>query len=190
MFSSREFGICGILDRDARASRRTALPQSEIINLLSMGGLDRHEYCIRKICEQQEIWTLFDNLGLISIDAKPEYAPIFPTEDIALDWKDCTKFEKVDLVPIPIDDFIDVIVPALSAKKCRLDVFPSRLSAERILVSTDDLVFDVLGMWEQVSGTTLSVDPTINDRFLAWGKRILHQRIRRQITNMKPPRLP
>lgn len=190
MFTSSQLGIHIIRDRELRAADRTSLSDLAMLRLCSLSATDRYDYTLGEICVHQELWVFFDPKGLVTLLPEPERVPIFPHEGLASRWLEMRTLPDAKPVPIPIHDYLDVLTPQIIDRRYVLDVFPSNDNEERLCVSIDDFVFDLVGRWESQSGTELKVAEEVRKEFVAWGKSILRARQRNQINRSTPPKLP
>jgi Protein of unknown function (DUF2750) len=121
---SEYLGLSPILDLEARILRRSIVKEAEFNGLLHANADQRQKYLINKIVDSHELWTVFDGDELPTfISSQNDVLHIWPNEEFALSCYSRTILNP-RAVPIPIDDWVDVVLYSPGSNNIDLAYFP------------------------------------------------------------------
>jgi len=147
-FSWRDLGLGPVQQLEERVGNRTEVPVVEARSMLLAAAVKRYEYCLETVARHQEVWTVWDNDQLVEYGADPTWTPVFPTRQF-LDMASRND-EGVSAVPIPLDDFVNEIIPYLGENNAVISVFPSSETREVMLLDWANFLVELTGAWENV----------------------------------------
>ena len=92
----------------------------KVINLVSN---KRYEYFIKKICDYEEVWGLYNN-GWASMedDSKDTLIPFWPMKEYANLCK-TNEWINYEAFPISLDDFLNKWIPGMNKDKRNFAIF-------------------------------------------------------------------
>lgn len=129
------------------AARKDPAPQ-EVENVVRLSPEERYDFFVTRVVEKEEIWAAFDEQGILSYEADSRtLVPFWPQRRFA-------EFGPIDpstdkLVPIPLDDWINVILCSDMARaNADPAIFPVK-GGRSLVCNTEDLLFDVANMWQR-----------------------------------------
>ncbi|WP_284166148.1 DUF2750 domain-containing protein [Frigidibacter sp. SD6-1] len=136
-----------IPDEERRADRRP-LTQTERHTLLSMAASDRYDYLLREMCAREEGWAAFgpqDMAGWLDPLHDLDVVPVWPHSELASSME-IVKRNSWDIVPIPVVDWIDEIIPKLIESENFVCAFPTN-NGEFIVRSGEQFAKDLEAHW-------------------------------------------
>ena len=146
-FHWEDLGLGLVRSLDDRIKRRQELPVNEADSVLKGSANTRYEYFFNAVSKGQEIWTIWDGEHMAEYGEDPAWIPVFPTrqfcELVSINEKD------VSFVPIPIDDFVNEIVPYLSANNIVVLIFPNLNQGDVVELDWENFLVELTGSWEQ-----------------------------------------
>ncbi|NSX56965.1 DUF2750 domain-containing protein [Parasulfitobacter algicola] len=111
-----------------RRKQRGKISQTEVVSLEDKSSDDRFVYLLDEFCGQEEAWTLLapDNQPAGWYDGAQccDIIPIWPNEEFSKNFLDHKAKKGWRCVPIPLDDWLDDVLPALQQAKYRISTFP------------------------------------------------------------------
>jgi len=100
--------------------------EKEIEAVLSLGAPERYEHCIKKIADQETVWSLWQDGGwaLAGDEAGNQLVPIWPHQKYA---SLCALAEWAGYEPrqISLDAFLDRWIPGMERDNRLVAVFPT-----------------------------------------------------------------
>ncbi len=157
ILKSEELKIRPELSLEERQSRRSSLHANELTNIQKLDANERYIYFIKKICDTEEVWALFDDEGLQSFLYDEKWCiPFWTHEDIAREVLGIESFTKnlqnPKFLPIPIDNWIDEILWAdMQPENIHLFVQPVPKNDAKI-ISVDEFLKDFTKIYSCLFG--------------------------------------
>ena len=110
--TSDELGLHGVLSVEERIASRRDVGNEETRGVCSATSLKRRDRTFDRIINSHEVWTIWsgDRLWCVETEHGQLATDIFPERAFALDYANGVEIPKCDVIPVPIDDFIDDIL--------------------------------------------------------------------------------
>jgi len=145
MKPSEEYKIVPQLSLEERISRRSELTLEKTEALLNADFDDKEKYFFNEVSNNEEVWTLWESGQLMEFSLANNVWGVcaWPNEVFVRKFAITLGLESYDVVPIPINDFLDEVIfnqnPAsdviifpieVNAKSnvCSAEVFAEKLS--------------------------------------------------------------
>jgi hypothetical protein len=98
----------------------------EVRSVVLLNGADRYRYCIKRVADQQQVWSLHldDGWALAGDNAGLECVPIWPHERFALLCA-TGRWAGYQARAIDLDDWLARWTSGMERDKRRVDVFPT-----------------------------------------------------------------
>ena len=94
---------------------------SKIENVINLTASERYDYFIRKIADFEEVWGLKDAEGWALMGSEEQVLfPIWSEKEFA----ELCKWDNYQPTPIPLNDFIEKLLPKLEKDRIMLAVLP------------------------------------------------------------------
>lgn len=94
---------------------------SKIDNVINLTASERYDYFIRKVADFEEVWGLKDAEGWALMGSEEQVLfPIWSEKEFA----ELCKWDNYQPTPIPLDDFMEKLLPKLEKDSVMLAVFP------------------------------------------------------------------
>jgi uncharacterized protein DUF2750 len=177
MLKSEELKIRSELSLEERQGRRSPLHANELANIQKMDANARYIYFIKKICDTEEVWALFDDGGLQSFLYDEKWCiPFWTHENIARELLGIETFTKnlqnPKFLPIPMDNWIDEILWAdMQPENIHLFVQPVPKSDAKI-ISVDEFLKDFTKIYSCFFGDFDDIDDgAIEETVKKWYRR-------------------
>lgn len=156
-FSWKDLGLGPVQRLEERVGNRKEVPDDGAISMLLAADRKRYEYCLETVVKQQEIWTVWDDDQLVEYGADPTWTPIFPTRQF-LNLASRND-EGMSAVPIPLDDFVNEIIPYLAENNAVISMFPSSETQEVVLLDWRNFLVELTGAWESLHAVEANSSP-------------------------------
>ena len=155
---SDELGLLPILDVETRFSRRMPISQEEFVGLSCANAQKRQDHLIGKIVDNHELWTVFDGDELPAFkSAENDILHIWPSKDFALKFCSPTILNP-HAVPIPIDDWINIVVFGPEARSLDFACFPVGSDKVVNMTSRENFLDLVVNQWRTRFGHNSKFD--------------------------------
>ena len=94
---------------------------SKIDNVINLTASERYDHFIRKVADFEEVWGLKDAEGWALMGSEEQVLfPIWSEKEFA----ELCKWDNYQPTPIPLDDFMEKLLPKLEKDSVMLAVFP------------------------------------------------------------------
>lgn len=97
------------------------MKNNKINNVINLTASERYNYFIRKISDFEEVWGLKDEEGWALMGNNEQV--LFPVW-CETEFAELCKWNNYQPTPIPLDDFIEKLLPMLEKDNIMLAVFP------------------------------------------------------------------
>ena len=146
-FTWANLGLGKVRSLTERVGDRSELPADVAFATLRLSAKERYVFCFKTLVVQQEIWTIWDDDWLVRYGSQLTWVPVFPTEQIAM--LSSLNDKNVEPIPIPVDDYVDQIIPVLAQENTKISISPSPDANEVVLLDWSEFLIDLVGAWEQ-----------------------------------------
>lgn len=125
------------------------MDHNEIENIHSLSLTDRYYYCLKRIAESGQVWTILDADGSFTLAEIEQTTVIslwsaeaFIESNLTPDWADCVPFK------LSLGVMEEILIPLIRQNNYRINVFPvdSRVG---YIVSLADFITDLNAELEQ-----------------------------------------
>ena len=97
------------------------MKNNRINNITNLSSPERYDYFIRKVSDFEEVWGLKDKEGWALMGSEEQVLfPIWSEKEFA----ELCKWDNYQPTPIPLDDFMEKLLPKLEKDSVMLAVFP------------------------------------------------------------------
>jgi Protein of unknown function (DUF2750) len=135
------------MDVEIRISNRKNLSDKQINGLISANSDKRKKYFFSEIVSNHELWTVFDGQKLPTFKtSKNDALQVWPYKEFAEIFFDKSILHP-KIVPIPIDDWIDLILFDPKERALDLTYFPVGPSTPSMMSSRESFLEDLLTEW-------------------------------------------
>jgi Protein of unknown function (DUF2750) len=135
------------MDVEVRILNRKFLSNEEINGVISAGADKRKKYFFSKIVSSHELWTVFDGSKLPTFKtSKNDSLQVWPEKQFAEMFFDKT-ISQPKVVPIPINDWIDLILFDPRERALDITYFSVGPSTPSIMSSRESFLEDLLTEW-------------------------------------------
>jgi hypothetical protein len=118
------------------------LRQKEKEHVLALEAPKRYEHFIKKIADTEIVWGLFDDgWALLADDGGKKLFPFWPHKEYADMFKD-VEWLKYKPKEIPVNEYIDVLLPKLNKEGVQCAIFPVK-GKGGISVAPDKVIADL-----------------------------------------------
>lgn len=98
------------------------MKNNKIDNVINLTASERYKYFIRKISDFEEVWGLKDEEGWALMGNDEQV--LFPIW-CEMEFADLCKWDKYQATAIPLNDFMEKLLPKLEEDNILLAVFPT-----------------------------------------------------------------
>jgi hypothetical protein len=111
------------------------------LSVTTLDAPERYDYFIRKICDFEVVWGLFDEGWAAGSVDGTDVIPIWPERELAAE---CATGDWASLAPreIPLEAFVTKWIPGATADASRFAIFPTP-SQKAIVVENATLLADI-----------------------------------------------
>ncbi|WP_291591792.1 DUF2750 domain-containing protein [Bacteroides sp.] len=97
------------------------MKNNKINNIVNLTASERYDYFIRKVADFEEVWGLKDTEGWALMGNKEQV--LFPVW-CEIEFAELCKWDNYQPTAIPLDDFIEKLLPKLEKDDVMLAIFP------------------------------------------------------------------
>ena len=118
---------------------------SKIDNVINLTASERYDYFIRKVADFEEVWGLKDAEGWALMGNEEQV--LFPVW-CEMEFAELCKWNNYQPTAIPVDDFIEKLLPKLGKDNVMLAIFPTP-KGKGIISKVHDVRTDIENECEQ-----------------------------------------
>ena len=121
------------------------MKNSKIDNVVNLTPSERYDYFIRKVADFEEVWGLKDTEGWALMgNEKQVLLPVW----CEIGFAELCKWDNYQPTAIPLDDFIEKLLPKLEKDNVMLAIFPTP-KGKGIICKIQDVKSDIEKECEQ-----------------------------------------
>ena len=119
-----------------------SISEKKLAAILALPGPERYSHFIKVVADREKVWALYDNgWALMATDHGVEVFPVWPEQEYAVlfavgEWQHYSPRE------IPIQSFLDELLPKLRESGTLLGVFPTS-GHKAVTPSLDEVERDI-----------------------------------------------
>ena len=116
------------LTLEERIAARAGLDHRKVDTVWSQTHEKRKKYFFPEIANHEELWTLWENEALTEYGLSEGRwgVPVWPNKEFVSKFADVSNIENYNIIPIPLDDFMNEIVFSESVPS-EIIIFPQKL---------------------------------------------------------------
>lgn len=155
---SKKANIINVMDVETRTKRRKSLSDPQIDSLVTASPETRQKYLIDQIADNHELWVVFDGQELPTFESSQnDVVHVWPNREFASLFRSKT-IANPEVVPIPIDDWIDDVLYAPNLEPVDIAYFPVGLGKPVVMSDQDEFLRLVSSEWIRRFGNHADFD--------------------------------